>query len=547
MRTAHNHWRPRRAWGSLAVCLAALTLLIGCPNGTRTSGSSLTTTGGSLLRLAQRAEPTTLDPALVEDGWTIELMMQVFEGLVQWSTDNTLIPALATEWSVSEDGRTYTFKIREGVKFHNGQKLTAEDFVFSINRCLRPALKSSIARTYLGDLVGAADVMDGKAETCAGVEAPDPYTLKLTIREPQAYFLAKLTYPTYYAVCRQAVGGIDVRIEHDDGFVGTGPFRLKEWRPATSILLEANQDYWDGPPKLGQVVRRIVIDPGSRHAMFETGELDIVDVSMADYRADVKDPKLAPLMRTFKRPAVFYLALNQDAFPPFRDKRVRQAFAHATDRQAVVDTVFLGLPQPAQGYVPNGVPGHDPNFKGLENDPERARRLLADAGYPGGRGFPPVELFVRASSPDLRRTCAVVAEDLNKNLGIKVAIRELEWGVFLAQRNQGKMPFYFLRWSADYLDPQNFLSLMLHSQAQENTLGYSNPEFDRLCDQADVLRDQEERFKLYRQAEAIAVDDCPWIPLYFQVDIELWNPRLRGVEDCLMGHLPHKRTYFATE
>ena len=473
--------------------------------------------------------------------------MQVFEGLVQWSPENELAPALATEWSISPDGRTYTFKIRVGVKFHNGAELTADDFVFAINRCLNPRLGSPVARTYLGDLVGAVDVLAGRAKTCAGVKAPDPHTLTLTIEQPKAYFLAKLTYPTFYAVCRSAVGEGGARIEYDHGFVGTGPFKLGEFRPSQSIRLDANPDYWDGAPKLQHILRRIVVDAGTRHSMFETGALDIVDVSMADYRADKQDPKLAPLMHTFERPSVFYLALNQRAFAPFRDRRVRQAFAHAIDKQAVIDTVFLGLPKRAEGYVPQGVPGYDPEFKGLQLDPARARRLLAEAGYPGGRGMPPLEIFVRANSPDLRRTCETVVADLKRNLGLDVAVRELEWGVFLDKRGKGEMPFYFLRWAADYLDPQNFLSLMLRSDAPENTLGYRNPEFDRLCDAADVMQDQTKRLATYRRAEAIAVQDCPWIPLYFQRDIELWNPRLRGVDDSLMGHLPHKHTYLESE
>jgi ABC-type oligopeptide transport system substrate-binding subunit len=137
-----------------------------------------------------------------------------------------------------------------------------------------------------------------------------------------------------------------------------------------------------------------------------------------------------------------------------------------------------------------------------------------------------------------------VKADLEKNLGIRVELDETEWNLFLSRRAQGEMPFYFLRWAADYLDPQNFLSTMLRTGAPQNTLGYSNPEFDRLCDTADVTQDETKRFALYRRAEAIAVGDAPWIPFYFQKDLELWNPKLRGIEDSAMGHLPHKRTYF---
>jgi ABC-type oligopeptide transport system substrate-binding subunit len=146
---------------------------------------------------------------------------------------------------------------------------------------------------------------------------------------------------------------------------------------------------------------------------------------------------------------------------------------------------------------------------------------------------------------DLKNTAQAVAENLKQNLGINVRLDETEWSTFLKRRNTGEMPFYFLRWMADYLDPQNFLSTMLRTGTPENTLGYSNAEFDRLCDQADGLLDAKARMELYHKAEAIAVRDAPWVPIYFQKDVELWNPRLRGVEDSLMGHLPHKRTYLA--
>jgi oligopeptide transport system substrate-binding protein len=376
-----------------------------------------------------------------------------------------------------------------------------------------------------------------------GLEAPDERTLKITIDAPKAYFLSKLTYPTAYAVCREAIAATGGTVTEKSS-VGTGPFRLAEYRRGDRIVLEANPDYYEGAPKLARIERRILLDGNTRHDKFEAGELDVTDVSMAQYRADAESPELKPLLHVFERPAVFYLALNQQHFAPFKDRRVRQAFAHAVNKREILSTVHEGLPRLAEGAVPYGVPGHDPAFKGLQYDPAKARRLLAEAGYPDGRNFPPLTLSFRASVDDIRNTAVAVAEDLKQNLGITVRLDETEWATFLKRRNAGEMPFYFLRWMADYPDPQNFLSTMLHSRAPENALGYANPEFDRLCDQADLMQDEPQRFATYRKAERIVVDDAPWIPLYYQTDVELWNPRLQGVEDSLMGHLPHKRTFF---
>jgi len=523
----------------LALCLA------GCDPPGKGAGASAgaTKAPGTVLRLAQLAEPTTLDPAQVQDGPTIELHMHVFDGLVRWTPENKLAPALAEKWEVGNGGKTYTFHLRPDVKFHNGRTVTAGDFVYSLTRSLSPKTASPVALVYLNDIVGAAEYRDGKAESVKGIEAPDERTLKLTIDQPKAYFLSKLTYPTAYAVCKEAVEATGGAVTAES-MIGAGPFRLTEYRRADRLILDANKEYYEGAPKLERIERRILLDGGTRHDKFTAGELDITDVTMASYRADAQNPELKPLLKQFERPAVFYLALNQKAYPPFKDKRVRQAFAHSIDKAEIINTVHEGLPRRAEGIVPYGVPGHNAGFKGLPFDPEKGKKLLAEAGFPNGSGLPPLKLSFRASVEDIRSTALVVQGQLKSHLGVQVELDETEWATFLKKRNTGEMPFYFLRWAADYLDPQNFLSTMLHSKAPENTLGYANPEFDRLCDAADVMQNEQQRFASYGKAEAIAVDDAVWVPIFFQKDVELWNPRLRGVESMLMGHLPHKRTYF---
>lgn len=532
--------RRVQVWGCLAALLS-VAALAGCGGGS--GGTTASKSEGNVLHVAQTAEPTTLDPAQVQDGPTIELMMHVFDGLVQWNGKNELVPALAEKWETGDGGRTYTFHLRKGVKFHNGRELTADDFVYSLTRSLSPKIASPVAMVYLNDIVGAKEYNQGKATSVGGLSAPDPATLKIRIDVPKAYFLSKLTYPTAYAVCKEAVEKTGGKID-ETSMIGTGPFKVAEYRRGDRILLDPNPEYFEGAPKLARVERRILLDNGSRRDKFEAGELDITDLSMATYRADKDNPELKSQIHQFPRASVFYLALSQKAYAPFKDKRVRQAFAMAIDRQQIVDSVHEGVPQIAHGIVPVGVPGHDPSFRGFPFDPAKARTLLAQAGYPNGQGLPPLTLSFRASVEDIKNTATAVQEDLQQNLGVKVNLDEVEWGTFLSRRNSGAMPFYFLRWSADYLDPQDFLSLMLHTGSPENTLGYSNPEFDSLCDSADVMQDQEKRWATYRKAEALVVDDAPWVPIYFQRDVELWNPKLRGVEDSLMGHLPHKRTYF---
>ena len=530
------------------ACAALLSILLlpGCATSTHTTGSGgAGGTGDQVLRYPLLSEPTTMDPARVEDGPTIDVLQQIYDGLVQWNTKNQVVPNVAEGWTVSPDGRTYTFTLRKDVKFTNGDPVTARDFVYSLNRALNPSTQSTVASTYLNDIDGVADVLSGKARAAKGIRAVDDYTLRITLDKPKAYFISKLTYPTGYVLDRKAIEAGGPRwTEHP---IGSGPFMLDRWDHQSMVRLKANPGYHEGRPKLDAIERPILLDPETRHAKFESGELQMTDVTMGDYDRDRSDPKLAPDLRTFPRPAVFYCSLNQAAFPPFKDKRVRQAFNYAIDKDTLIRVVMRGVVRKAEGILPPGVPGYDPALKGLDFNPAKARTLMAAAGYPNGRGFPPLTLTFREKQADMKRFAEAMADQLQKNLGITVALREMEWGSFLDARNKGILPFYFLRWMADYLDPQDFLSVMLHTGTQENGAHYSNPRFDALCDRADLLQDARQRLALYRQAERIAVDDAAWIPLYFQTDIELWDPRVKGVEESLMGHLPHKRTYIAAK
>lgn len=532
------------AYGAM-IMIGVLVLSLGCGRRQVTQPPAQ-----NVLRYALTAEPTTFDPALVRDGPTIDLLFQVYEGLVQWDEQNRLVPNLAESWTVSEDGRTYTFRLKRGVKLHCGREVTAEDFKYSIERACDPALASPVSATYLNDIVGALDKLNRKANEVKGVQVVDKYTLLITIDHPKAYFVAKLTYPTAYVVCRESIekdgddiGGRKLRI-NERCAEGTGPFKLAQFLPGSKVLLEANKEYHGGAPKLDGIERPIVLDASTRHAMYERGDLDIVDVQKGDLLRDQKDPVLSKELQTFDRASVFYLGLNQNVFPPFRDKRVRLALAYATDKDAIVKTALMGVPQKANGIVPPGVLGHDPGFEGVPYDPDMARKLLAEAGYPDGKGFPTLTLTFREKTPDLRRAAEMIKEQYRKELGINVELREMEWGAFLDALDRKELPFIHLRWAADYLDAQNFLSVMLRTGAPENVVGYSNPRFDALCDQADREQDEQKRIQLYRAAERIAVqEDVPWITLYFQRDVELIKPYVKGIRDSLMGHLPHVTTY----
>src|SRR5205823_4108383 len=253
-------------------------------------------------------------------------------------------------------------------KFQNGRPVTAADFVYSINRALDPKTRSETAGTYLNDIVGATDVVQGRSPAASGLKAVDDHTLRIEIDKPKAYFLAKLTYPTAYVIAREAVEKGDGTVT-DRTLVGTGAFKLAEYVRGDHVSLAANPDYWGGRPRLDTISRRIMPNAESRRSMFDAGEADLLpDVPTADYERDRNDPKVTPLIHLFNRTSVYYFAFNE-RFGPFKDRRVRRAFTMAIDRDRIVRDVLLGLPLRAQGILPKGVPGYDPDFKGLPYDP----------------------------------------------------------------------------------------------------------------------------------------------------------------------------------
>lgn len=527
-------WTVRALWA--AALGAALLATGGC--GPRNGGSG----GGNVLRYAMQTAPTRLDPAEVQDGDTIDMLFQIFEGLVQWNEKNEIVPNLAESWKVSDDGRTYTFRIRDNVLFHPPfkRKLVAQDFVYSLTR----ALKAPVALTYLNDIVGAADVASGKATTLAGVRALDDRTLQITIDRRKPYFLGKLTYPCAYAVCHEAIERNGGRFD-EKTMIGTGPFMLKEYRSGYSVTLVANKDYHGGPPVLDGIERPILTDTNARQTKYESGGTDITDVQRSDLDRIRANPELKSQLREFPRAAIWYLGMNPKAYKPFQDRRVRRAFAMAVNKDELIRLALKGAATRAEGILPPGLPGHDDAFVGLKYDPVAAARLLAQAGYPGGKGMPRLTIYYRQGMKQVEDGVMAIRDDLKRNLGVEADVQQVEWSQFLTQLNSKTVPCAHVRWAADYLDPQNFLSVLLRSGSWENNFNYSNPEFDRLCDQADIEPNPARRMELYRKAERIAVDDAPWICLYFQRDLELHKPYVRGIRDSLMGHLPHTTTTVA--
>jgi len=523
---------PLKLLPLFSAALAAAILVSGCSKGSFNQPVGQGQPG--VFRYAIATNPTSLDPAIVQDIDTGGLIQNVYEPLVTYDEHNEIAPLLAESWKVENGGRTYVFKIRADAKFHNGRAVTSEDFKWTFERNLDPKLNSPTAAGYLADIVGVADRVAGKTTTVSGIETPDPQTLKITIDQPRAYFLGKLTYPCAYVLAKEAIKGKEI---HDlSECIGTGPYKFEKFVPEQEVDLVANKDYYLGAPSIERIMRPVIKDAATRLNKYRNGEADLLTLERQDLAAAAADPKLKADLHVVPRPAIYYIGLNQIKYPPFKDVRVRRAFIMAIDRTKIAKEL-VGLPE-AKGFIAPGIKGYREDLAGTPFDPAGAKKLLAEAGYPGGKGLPPLTISYRDGRPDSETLAVAAVTDLRENLGFSVDAKKMEWRSMLEARNKAALPFYGASWYADYLDPQNFLSFLLASTADQNHDGYSNPEFDRLCAEADTSLDEAKREELYHQAEDLLIKDAARIPVYFGQDNILISPRVEGVRTNLFGQMP---------
>jgi len=478
---------------------------------------------GQVLRLPGN-EPQTLDPALVEDVDSSEYVVEIFSGLVSLNEKLEVVPDMAERWEVSEDGRTYTFHLRKDVRFHDGKAVTAADFKYSLERVCDPRLASKVAPTYLGDIVGVKEVLAGKAKEIAGLRLHDDYTLELTIDQPKSYFLAKLTYPTAFVVDKANVEGGGKNWYRSPN--GTGPFKLAEWKKDELIVLQRNELYYGGAPALGEV--SYILD--ATLDMYEQGELDLAYVGGASLER-VQDPA-NPLHRELTvtpELSISYIGFNVEK-PPFDDVKVRQAFAHATNKEKLVTVFWRGSRRKADGLLPPGMPGYDETFKGLPFDPARAKSLIAESKYREVAGLPPVTITTIGAGGTSPYATAL-AEMFKQNLGVNVAIQQVESAErYYGELAKGRYQLFTFGWIADYPDPQDFLDILFHSDSSAiYGTNYHNTEYDRIVGEARAEPDQDRRMDLYRKAQALLIDDAPCVPISYNVRYTLTKPYVKGV------------------
>jgi peptide/nickel transport system substrate-binding protein/oligopeptide transport system substrate-binding protein len=489
-------------------------------------------------------DPATLDPARVGDIYSRSVSQQIFDGLVQFDQTLTVTPALAQHWKASRDGLVWTFTLRRGVKFHHGREVTADDVVYSLTRLVDRRTRSAAADLFL-NVKGAPEFREGRASTIAGLTAVDRYTVQVTLTETLAPFVSVLAVGHAKIVPREVVED-----KGDEGFgvapVGTGPFRFVRWDRGRAIELAANADYFEGAPRIAHLVYRVF--PGEPwdavYEEFQRGNLEDAPPPIRDYRRAIA----AAGEGYVKRPllSVRFYGFNTRV-KPLGDRVVRQALTHAIDREAIIEEPFLGRHVIARGILPPGTQGYNPKVAGPAYDPKRARELLAQAGYPGGRGLPPIAIWAGARHEGILREHDLMRENL-KAVGVQSEFHyQTDWPSFSRLLAEHRMPVFLYAWYADVPDPDNFLFKLFHSRSSRNFTGYASSRVDALLVRARNEPDVPRRVELYRRAEHAVLEDAPILPVWHYSYERIFQPYVRNVEVSGLGdaYIPFRKVRLA--
>jgi ABC-type dipeptide transport system, periplasmic component len=468
----------------------------------------------------ESTNPRDYDPATEHDSGDKRL----YSGLVSLDTNLNLVPELAASWDISPDGTVYTFHIRTNAKFHDGRAVVAQDLIYSWERAAKPATQSDTVLTYLGDIVGVAQMQAGTADHISGLKAIDDHTLQVTIDAAKPYFLYKLTMPVAFVLDQKNVesGANWYRTPN-----GTGPYKLTRWDTGQLMVYTANQDFYLGAPSIPQIVVELFSGIGIN--LFESGEIDMTGISSSDV-ARVLDPTdpLHPDVYSGVSLCTEYVVFDVTK-PPFDDVKVRQAFSMAFDRQKYIDVVNNGVGIPAVGLYPPALPGYNLNLQGLPYDPAQARQLLAQSKYGGPQGLPPITFTDAGFGNSAGPSVAAMAQMWQQNLGVTITVENLEPDRYLDLLNSGQHGQLFSSgWCGDYPDPENFADVLFHTGAQQNTGKFSDPALDTVLDQARGEQDVTKRIQLYQQAEQMIVQDAPALFIMNNVSYELVKPNVKG-------------------
>jgi len=518
----------RRAvlWAFLVVCAVALGP--GC--GPRRGDDEKSLSAKDVIVWGRGSDSKGLDPAKEEDGESLKVCDNIYDGLVRYVGERFEVgPALAVRWDISDDGLEYTFHLRSNVRFHDGTPFDSAAVVFHFRR--------QFDKTHPFYGVGGPNKywnamdMDSIVES---VDAPDAATVRFRLKESCGVFLQYLTMHFAYIPSPTAIRkygeqyGKPVSVP-----AGTGPFKFRDWDKGVRIVLEANADYWGEKPKIKRVIYRPFPDPTARLLSLRSGELDGMQFPELDVLQGMKEDANITQIR---KPAlnIAYLAMNCSK-KPFDDVRVRQAVAYAIDKKVIVEALYGGIGQVAKNPIPPGMPGYNNDIEDYPCDPQKARGLLAAAGYPNG--FETDFWYMSNSRPYIinpKEVALLIQSDLRK-VGIRAKAETIEWGAYLDYVGKGKHSMALLGWSADIADADNFFGPLLSIPASQpphaqNIAFYRSEPLQKIIEEARAATNQYRRVELYRDACRIVHDDAPWVPLVHTSQVVLVRSNVHGIK-----------------
>lgn len=507
-----------------------------------TTGSSSAAASSAAAAPAEKQEmtfvlnniPDGLDPGVTNNSFAQYVLINCFEGLVTYDETGSLVGGSAESWNISDDGLVYTFHLRDGLKWSDGTPLTAQDFLYSIQRVLTPATAAQYVSMVTGYVKNAQEFYDGTATAeDLGVKAIDDQTLEITLIQPTSYFIDVLSMWVYDPVQQATVeANGDSWTSSPETYVCNGPFKVTGMSLNENVILEKNENYWDAENvTLEKLTFRYILDNSTALTAYESGEVDgIISVPSSDY-ARLKAEKAG--LQVYPSYGTVYYNINCEA-EPYNDPLVRKALCLAVDRQALIDNVVQVDAQPAYSFL---APGYSVDGKDITEgrsdyglsataDVEAAQAALAEAGYPNGEGFPTLKLSYYQDDT-VKKIVEAMAEMLKNNLNINVEVSSNEWAIFYEDVQQGNYEVAAMGWSADYLNPMSFLPLFKTGDSSNNSF-YSNPEYDALVEQVMSEGDAAAAAELTMQAADLASNDYCCLPLYYKANSFLMHDNITG-------------------
>lgn len=514
---------------------AALSAAAGCGGGGSPPG---------ILKVGNGAEPEALDPHLVTGIPEHHILQTLFEGLVNLDP-STLepVPGVAESWDVSDDGIVYTFHLRDDAKWSNGDPVTAHDFLYAWQRILEPELASQYAY-MLYAMKNARAYNEGAVTDFAqvGAKALDDRTVEVTLEAPTPYFMTLHTHYTWYPIHRPTIEKFDAYLDRASrwtrpgNIVSNGPFVLEEWVPKQTLKVAKNPMYWDAENvQLEGIWFYPIHERQTEERMFRAGELHMTE-SVPPHKVPVYQRENPELIRVEPWLGSYFYRINTTR-PPLDEPRVRLALGLAIDRKSIVEDVMQGGQLPGRHLVPPGMLGYMPE-EYVVYDPDRARALLAEAGYPGGQGLRPLEILY--NTEESHRTVAEAIQAMWKEtLGVEAELVNQDWKVYLDTTDRMAYDLARAGWIGDFVDPVNFLECFTTGNGNNRT-GWGNAEYDRLVEAARHESDLDERNRLYAEAEALLMSEMPIIPIYIYTRVFLIDPSVKGRETNLMDYISFK-------